>query len=109
MNVLVGYLGRANSARILLLKQGRPVSSGFERAVIRFGEWCVDTSAENHPAQIVESGKAVDVQIGLIPGLRRGQYTARLTVYDQENPEGLAWPTPIGVFIQPWDACEVTP
>ena len=109
MATILGYIDRANSARIELTEGRRPVADGFDRAVLRFGAWCLDTADQDAPIQMAAGGKAVDVQVGLVEGLVRGQYTARLTVYDQENPEGLAWPTPIGVFVQPWDACEVVP
>ena len=108
MNRVVAYIGKGNSARIQLLEKGRPVQPGVvERCKLVFGDWCLDTDNEDHPAQLVEAGRAMDVQIGLVPGIKKGSYQGFLTVYDAETSDvGLAWGELV-VLVDTWQSCKV--
>lgn len=114
MNPLIFYIGRMNAYILTLKAQGEndvapvTITGGIAaRAVFSFGDYCIDTDNIAH-ADILSFNNAKTKLIlkgGLISNLVVGQYQeAFLTVYDDDNPLGIAW-FKIPVIVEPWETC----
>ena len=102
----IAYIGRANAIVRELQAQDAPIDAAtadaITRVVLRFGPYCIDSDVAGDPISYADG--RVTLQLGLVPGLEQGVYTARMTVYDAANPEGLAWGE-FRVRVLPWEAC----
>ena len=104
MATLYAWVGRANRQRLQLLQDGSSVTSGaVTRAVFKFGDYCLDTD-EADPIALVDGATVVEMQLGLVSGLRRGTIPGKLTIYDNINTNGIAWGDSL-VVVEPWDVC----
>ena len=104
------YIGRANTIKRVLQKQGAVLTEAERLAITRvqakWGTWCIDTDVGADPIEYDSSDGAVRMQIGLVPGLTVGRYDLTLTCFDAATPEGFAW----GGFrltVVEWTVCDV--
>lgn len=106
MEVEKAYIGRANVIRRVLLADGEELSEfqqqGITRVQVRLRNICLDTNNVSDP--ITYNDGVIELQIGLIPDIQPGNYTARVTVYDNPNPEGKAWDQ-FPVEVMYWEVC----
>lgn len=90
------YLERDNTIVRELLKNGSPLSSSDKTAITRVQAWfdddvCLDTDDEDGTIEYDSSTGYVTIQAGNVSGLENGKHTVKLTVFDSENTNGLAW------------------
>lgn len=102
------YLQRGNRIRRELTRDGESLSSNDKSAISRVQAWinesvCLDTDNADDPIEYADG--YVTIQGGLASGLVEGTYEVKLTVYDLENPEGLAWGS-FQVEVVSWPVCE---
>jgi ABC-type antimicrobial peptide transport system ATPase subunit len=103
MSQITAFIGRANSHKITLLQNKAPVPANVvERAVLRFGDYCLDT--DDLSMLFEDNNTALRVKIGLTPLLVAGNYAGVLTVYDAAAVEGLAWDE-IKIAVKVWRDC----
>ena len=99
------WIGRDNRQRLRLLQDGEVVTEdAVARAQLRFGNYCIDTDATDDPIQLVDSATVVEMQLGLVPGLRAGLYRGQLTVFDNEAINGIAWQA-VEISVNTWPVC----
>lgn len=107
MTTLSAYIGRDNEERINLLEDGSIVSAGVvTRAVLKFGNYCVDTDKDPTIAYFSDSdNQTLCLKLGLVSGLSPGVHpNSRLTLYDATNINGIAWAT-FTVNVYSWTVC----
>jgi len=105
------YVGRDNRTRLELRQEGElVVANAVTRAQFKFGTWCLDTDGAlasppaPAPIELVADATAVEMQLGLVTDLTPGTYRGRLTVYDLNHPNGIAWST-VEVIVGTWAVC----
>jgi hypothetical protein len=84
---LIAYIGRDNEDRLELLQDGVPVVAGaITGAVLRFGDYCLDTDDDPTLAYFLDSdNQTVCFKLGLITGLVTGKYkNGTLTLFDTQ-------------------------
>lgn len=100
------YLGRDNEVRRVLTANGQPLSAqqqaAVTRVVVRVGDVCLDTDVAMDPIEYVDG--VVTLKLGLSEELKPGMCNARLTVYDQANPNGLAFGD-FALQVVAWGVC----
>jgi hypothetical protein len=115
-DTLMAYIGRSNVETLTLeyRPEGEdefttvPVTTVL-RAVFKFGVYCIDTDEVGDPIELSADATKVHLQLGLIPLLAPGRHRdGKLTIYDAEHPEGLAW-ADYRVRVESWPVCEVSP
>lgn len=98
------YIGRDNVIRRTLLIDGEELTAdqktAIERVTVKIGSYCLDTLESDDPIELDDG--VVNVQVGLIPDIKRGYYTAEITVYDTVYTNGKAWGS-FTVFVQNWN------
>lgn len=101
------YIGRDNIIRRVLLIDGDALSVAQKAAItkvtVKIGPYCLDTTASEDPIEY--SDGTVEIQVGLIPTIKRGMYTAEVTAFDATMPNGKAWGS-FTVWVDTWDACD---
>jgi hypothetical protein len=103
------YVGRDNRTRLELRQEGElVVANAVTRAQFKFGTWCLDTSEAGDPIELMNNAQAVEMQLGLVTGLTPGTYRGKLTVYDLNHPNGIAW-AEVSVLAQKWNVCSAEP
>ena len=100
------WINRANTIRRVLRDASgdldRTQQAAITRVVARVDGHCLDTYKAADPIEY--SDGAVEMQLGLVPGITPGFKTVRLSVYDAETPEGKAWGE-FRVRVQKWEDC----
>jgi len=107
--ILTAYIGRDNEERLELLQDGVLVTaSAVTRAVLKFGSFCLDTDVDTDEFYFLDSNNQVlCLKIGLLTGLAAKNYfDGKLTLFDNSNPEGLAW-TNIHITVFNWNICSI--
>jgi len=100
------YVNRSNRTRLELRQDGALVAANaVTRAQFRFGTWCLDTNDLADPIELVADATAVEMQLGLVDGITPGTYRGKLTVYDLNHPNGIAW-SEVVVEATAWNVCE---
>lgn len=98
------YIGRDNIIRRALLIDGVALTNiekaAVERVTLKLGQYCLDTDDSDDPIEYVDG--VVNIQVGLIPELKRGTYTAEMTVYDTVYTNGKAWGS-FTVLVEEWN------
>ena len=101
------WINHANTIRRVLRAASDDLDStqqaAVTRVVARIGGTCIDTDVAADPIEY--SDGAVEMQLGLVPGITPGFKTVRLVVYDAETPEGKAWGE-FRVRVHAWEGCE---
>jgi hypothetical protein len=106
MTTLRAWVGRANRQRLQLLQDGVAVADGaVTRAVLKFGDYCLDTDEAGDPIELVDDATVVELQLGLVSGIAPMTATGRLTVYDNVHTQGIAWQEVL-IDIGTWAVCE---
>jgi len=103
------YIGRANTIKRVLRRQGVDLSEDDRAAVTRvtanFGAFCLDTDVVADPIEYDSEAGTVAMQIGLVEGIAVGRYDLILTVFDAATPEGFAWGG-FRVTVREWAVCD---
>ena len=101
------WINRANTIRRVLRADSGDLDgdqqAAITRVVARVDGHCLDTDEAADPIEY--SDGAVEMQLGLVPGITPGFKTVRLVVYDAETPEGKAWGE-FRVRVHAWEGCE---
>jgi hypothetical protein len=108
MTSLVAYIGRDNEERLELLNNGSVVTAGaVTRAVFKFSAWCLDTEIDSEVFYFLNpANQTLCFKLGLVEGIRVGTFTTgRLTIYDHQNQNGIAWGPRMTVIINAWPVC----
>jgi hypothetical protein len=102
------YIGRDNVTKRVLRIDGALLTSGeqqaIERVVVNIGTYCLDT---DDGINITYDAGVISMTIGLIDGIRAGEYTAKITVYDSVLTNGKAWDS-FKVMVYPWNECDTS-
>lgn len=109
------YRGRENQVRLTLYEKKIGATSWtivepntLDRAVFRFGSFCVDTDVPGDSDKIAfaSNNQCVDLYLGLIDGLLAPRtYTGHLTAYETNSDYGKAWHE-FRVSVEEWPVCE---
>lgn len=105
--LLTAYIGRGNEEKLDLLEDGAVVDAyAVTRAVLRFGDYCLDTDdvGDEDLIALNANGQELSLHLGLIPGLEAGRYSGFLTLYDHVATDGIAW-AQIDIVVDEWTAC----
>jgi len=98
------YIGRDNVIRRTLLIDGKELTEGqktaVQRVTVKIGPYCLDTDESDDPIEYDDG--VVNIQIGLVEDIKRGYYTAKITVYDTVYVNGKAWGS-FTVFVENWN------
>ena len=104
------FIGRANITRRVLQSEATDLLEGPRNAITRvmahFGEYCLDTNVGADPIEYVAADGAVEMQLGLVPGIAVGRYELLVTCFDAATPEGYAWGE-FRIDVKPWPICDV--
>jgi hypothetical protein len=105
-DTITAYIGKENIVTITLKQDGATVEpDAITRAMFKFGEYCLDTSVLTDPIELNSNKTAINLQIGLLPGIVQGSYVGKLTIFDPEIVNGKAWGDSITVYVLPWETC----
>ena len=115
METLTFYIGRDNITQIKLQLKTVDDSDFVDvadgvvlQAVLKFGDYCLDTDVVDHADYIslTEDETVVSIKGGLIPELVKGSYTGYLTIYDAESTDGISWQS-FRIRVREWPVCPV--
>ena len=100
MNV---FIGRDNKLTLTLFQNGEAVTAGaITRAVFKIDDYVADTEQAGDPIELVEEATKIVLKPGLITGLVPGTFSGKLTVYDTEATNGVAWGGTIKLNVFSW-------
>lgn len=104
IKVWKGYDGKV----LLSLTQDSsvPQANSITRATFAFGDICLDTDHHSE-IQLVNDNQAIELQLGLVEGIRTLSYVGYLTIFDAQAPNGLPWGDPVRITVNSWKSCEV--
>lgn len=107
MSPVRARVGRDNPTVLRLTIDNETVpQSAVTRAVFRFGDWCLDTSEPGDPIELIDSATRVQMRLGLVQDIAPGIYPGRLTVFDAQSANGIAWgESVIHVIVEDWPTC----
>ena len=101
------WINRANTIRRVLRADSGDLDSDQQAAITRVvacvNGHCLDTDEAADPIEYADG--VVEMQLGLVPGIKPGFKIVRLIVYDTETPEGKAWGE-FRVRVHAWEDCE---
>ena len=101
------YIGRDNVIQRVLLVDGEELTEiqklAITRVTVKVGSYCLDTE---DGVNINYDDGVVSITAGLIDGIRKGTYTADVTVYDSSIINGNAWGS-FTIFVDDWGVCDV--
>ncbi len=104
MNV---FIERDNRVYLNLFRDETPVTpNAVTRAIFRFGEYCLDTDIDTDLIWFKNDKQTVVMQPGLVENLIPNKCVGNLTIFDSNNPHGLAWGRTVKVDIKKWPLCE---
>ena len=105
--ILMGYIDRDNEEQIQLLQDGAlVVASAVTKAMLRFGEYCIDTAVDTDVIYFADSDNQVlCFKLGQVEDIATGKYKGQITIFDAEADDGLAWDSVV-VRILEWPVCE---
>jgi hypothetical protein len=103
---LIIYIGRDNvEAFDLLIDDVLVTVDTITKAHFKFGDYCIDTVNDAAKIALTESKTRVEITAGHISGLAVGVYEGKLTCYDAEATNGIAWED-FNVQVETWPVCE---
>ena len=103
---VTAYMGRVNEDQFELVQDGKIVDPGVvTRAVLKFGEHCIDTDVDTTIISLDDDAQVVKMTLGLIEDLSEGSYVGKLTIYDAVAVKGFAWYT-FNITVKSWEVCE---
>lgn len=105
MTTLMAYIGRDNEERLELLEDDALVAAGVvTRAVFKFDSWVLDTDVDTDVIYFDDANnQTLCLKLGQITDMEKGMYRGgKITLYDIDNVDGIAWGDPVTVIAITW-------